>query len=134
MTNTTEPIATVRHYVASFNNGSVDGMTACFASPGSILDGMAPHLWIGPTAASDWYRDVLIEGEHHGATGYTLTLGDIQRNDITGDRAYIIMSAILKFELKGQPMQTPGLFTVVLKQSGGEWLINAWAWAKGIQL
>jgi hypothetical protein len=30
---------------------------------------MAPHVWHGPTATQDWYRDVLIEREHHGAAG-----------------------------------------------------------------
>ena len=44
--------------------------TAAFAVPGSILDGMAPHVWHGATATQDWYRDVLIEGKQHGATDY----------------------------------------------------------------
>ena len=70
---TQDPITTVRQYVNAFNNGDADAMAACFAVPGSILDGMAPHVWTGPTAARDWYRDVLIEGEHHGATGYSLS-------------------------------------------------------------
>jgi len=51
-------------------------MSATFAVPGSILDGMAPHVWYGPTATQDWYRDVLVEGEQHGASGYLVTLGE----------------------------------------------------------
>lgn len=42
-----DPIATVRLYVAAFNKGDVKTMAASFASPGSILDGLAPHLWHG---------------------------------------------------------------------------------------
>jgi hypothetical protein len=109
-------------------------MAACFAPQGSILDGMAPHVWIGDSAARDWYRDVLIEGEHHGASGYTLALGDTRRNDLNGDFAYLVISASLTFELKGNPMQTPGLFTLVLQKTGDAYLIKAWAWAKGITL
>lgn len=124
----------VEQYIAAFNAGDVAGMSACFAVPGSILDGMAPHVWTGPTATADWYRDVVIEGEHHGAAGYTLRLGEVRRNDLNGDSAYMIISAELTFELKGQPMTTPGLFTVVLHHSVDEWLIRAWAWAKGITL
>jgi len=75
-----DPINTVQDYTAAFNNGDADGMAACWGEYGSTLDGMAPHVWTGPTDARDWYRDVLIEGEHHGASGYALELGE-------GDRA-----------------------------------------------
>ena len=68
-----DPIATVRLYVAAFNKGDVKTMAASFASPGSILDGLAPHLWHGPTAAEDWYRDVLVAAEQEGATDYFVT-------------------------------------------------------------
>ena len=127
-----EPMTTVHRYIAAFNDGDADAMAACFADPGSILDGMAPHVWIGTTAARDWYRDVLIEGEHHGASGYSLTLGEVQRNDLNGGSAYLIFSAELTFDLTGQHMATPGLFTVVLHNVAGSWKIRAWAWAKGI--
>jgi hypothetical protein len=63
--NATEPMAAIRHYINAFNQGDADGMAAMFTVPGFILDGMAPHVWHGPTTARDWYRDVLIEGEQH---------------------------------------------------------------------
>jgi hypothetical protein len=65
-----EPTAAVRRYIDAFNRGDRKGMAAAFAVPGSILDGMAPHVWHGLTATEDWYSDVLVEGEHHGAPGY----------------------------------------------------------------
>lgn len=124
----------VQQYIAAFNAGDADAMAGCFAVPGSILDGMAPHVWTGQSAARDWYRDVLIEGEHHGASGYTLELGEMRRNDLNGDNAYLIYSARLTFDLKGRQMATPGLFTVVLNNAADSWKIKAWAWAKGITL
>src|SRR5437867_8091764 len=51
-----------------FNRGDVKTMASIFAVPGMILDGMAPHVWHGTTAAQDWYRDVLVEGEQHGVS------------------------------------------------------------------
>ena len=72
--NATDPMAAIGNYLNAFNRGDGEGMAAMFTVPGSILDGMAPHLWQGPTAAQDWYRDVLIEGEQHGASGYVVTL------------------------------------------------------------
>src|SRR5207342_3494307 len=55
-----DPLAAVRKYVDAFNQGDAAKMAAAFAVPGSILDGMAPHLWQGPTATQDWYKDVLV--------------------------------------------------------------------------
>jgi len=64
---TTNPVTAVQQYIDAFK-GDREGMSAAFAMPGSILDGMAPHLWPRPTASQDWYRDVLIEGEPHVAS------------------------------------------------------------------
>ena len=65
--STNDPLAAIRQYIGAFNEGDAKVMAATFAVRGSILDGMAPHVWQGPTAAQDWYRDVLIEGKQHGA-------------------------------------------------------------------
>src|SRR5919107_3546196 len=90
-----DPIAAVRRYIDAFNKGDAAGMAATFAVPGSILDGMAPHVWQGPTAAQDWYRDVLIEGKQHGASEYFVTLGEPLHNDVTGDSAYVVIPAMM---------------------------------------
>src|SRR5215831_6679924 len=50
---TTDPLAAVRQYIDRFNKGDEKGMAATFAVPGSIIDGMAPHVWQGPTASQD---------------------------------------------------------------------------------
>ena len=83
--NTKDPLAAVHQYIDAFNKGDAKGMAATFAVPGSILDGMAPHVWQGPTATQDWYRDVLVEGEQHGASGYLVTLGEPLHNNVTGE-------------------------------------------------
>ncbi|MBV8831902.1 MAG: hypothetical protein JO108_22050 [Acidobacteriaceae bacterium] len=65
-----DPAAAVRHYIDAFNNGDAKAMAACFAAAGSILDGLAPHVWHGPTACEDWYRDVLVAAKHEGAADF----------------------------------------------------------------
>jgi hypothetical protein len=80
-----DPMAAVRKYVDAFNRSDAAVMATTFAIPGSILDGMAPHVWQGPTATQDWYRDVLLEGKQHGASDYFITLGEPLHNNVTGD-------------------------------------------------
>jgi hypothetical protein len=38
----------VQRYVETFNDRDVEAMAACFAVPGSILDGFAAYLWHWP--------------------------------------------------------------------------------------
>jgi ketosteroid isomerase-like protein len=127
-----DPMATVRNYVDAFNKGDAAEMGMAFAVPGSILDGMAPHVWQGPTATQDWYRDVLIEGKQHGASDYFITLGEPLHNNVTGDSAYVVVPATMTFKLRDkQVTQSGAVFTVALRKLAEGWRIAAWAWAKG---
>ncbi|HKR11263.1 MAG TPA: nuclear transport factor 2 family protein [Pyrinomonadaceae bacterium] len=130
--DTTEPVATVRHYIESFNKGDAKAMAAMCAVPMSILDGMAPHVWHGPAAAEDWYRDAMTEGEHLGATDYSVTLGEPRHNDITGHSAYVVFPTTMTFKLHGKQItQTGAFFTVALRKLNDGWRIASWAWTKG---
>jgi ketosteroid isomerase-like protein len=132
--STNDPMAAVNQYLDGFNKGDVKLMAATFAVPGSILDGMAPHLWQGPTATQDWYRDVLVEGEQYGASDYFVTLGEALHNKITGDSAYVVVPATMTFKVHGKQItQTGAVFTVALRKLAEGWRIAAWAWAKGKQ-
>ena len=88
--------------------------------------------WQGPTASEDWWRDVLAEGEHLGASGYRLSLDEPLHVDVTGDYAYVSVPATMTFDLRGsQVAQTGAVFTVALRKVGAAWRLAAWAWAKG---
>ena len=128
----TDPMAAVRQYVDAFNRGDAAVMASTFTG-GSILDGMAPHVWQGPTATQDWYRDVLIEGKQHAASDYFITLGEPLHNNVTSDSAYVVVPATMTFKLRGEQVtQSGAVFTVALRKLAEGWRIAAWAWAKGI--
>ncbi len=130
--DTMEPVATVRGYVDAFNKGDVEAMAANCAVPTSVLDGLAPHVWQGPTACRDWYRDVLTAGEKEGATGYFVALGEPRHVDVTGDRAYVVFPASMKFNVHGkQVTQSGSTFTVALQKLAEGWRMTSWAWTKG---
>ena len=127
-----DALSTVHRYIDAFNEGDVSGMAAAFAVPGSILDGMAPHVWHGPTAAEDWYRDVLIHIEEDGASDFLVTLGQPLHMDITGDAGYVVVPATMKFKVHGKQItQSGAVYTIALRRVNDSWRIAAWAWAKG---
>ena len=130
--DTSDPSATVRSYIDAFNRGDSEAMSKLCADPMSILDGMAPHVWHGSTSTADWYREVLIEGEHLGASEYNVELGDVKHNNITGENAYVVLPTTMRFKLQGKKVtQTGAFFTVALRKVGEDWLISLWAWTKG---
>ena len=132
MSSSNDPMAALLRYVDAFNQGDSEAMAAACADPMQILDGMAPHVWQGLTAAQDWWRDVLTEGEHLGASGYHITLGEPRHVDVTGDYGYVVVPATMTFDLRGKQMtQTGSVFTAALRKVGEEWRLAAWAWAKG---
>jgi len=132
MATSNDPMAAVHQYVNAFNSGDAKAMAAACADPMQILDGMSPHVWQGSTAADDWYRDALTEGEHLGVTDYRIGLGEPQHVDVTGDYAYVVVPATFDYNVQGKPVnQTGAVFTVALRKVGPEWRLTAWAWSKG---
>ena len=124
--STETPWAAVHQYLDAFNRGDVQAMAATFSVPGQILDGMAPHVWQGPTAAQDWYRDVLSEGKGHGASGYFVSVGEPLHNDVTGDTAYVVLPATMTFDLNGTKVtQSGAMFTVALRKTAEGWRVAA---------
>ena len=134
MADTADPMEAVRNYIDCFNKGNVAGMAATCAAPMSINDGMPPHVWHGPTASQDWYRDVLITGEQEGASDYVVDLGDPLHCKITGDSAYVAVPATMSFTFRGKRVKQSGsVFTVALRRLAADWHLAAWAWTKGTQ-
>jgi ketosteroid isomerase-like protein len=127
-----QPVSAVRQYIDAFNRGDAKAMAAMCADPMSILDGMAPHVWHGPTATQDWYKDVLAEGEHLDAKGYHVTLGKPLHANVTGDAGYVVVPATMTFKLKGKKVtQSGAFFTVALRKLPAGWRLASWAWTKG---
>lgn len=132
MSDSADAVTAVHQYIAAFNNGDAKAMAAVCSDPMSILDGMAPHVWHGPSATQDWYKDVLAEGEHLGASGYQVTLGKETHANVTGNAAYVVVPATMRFNLKEKHVTQSGAnFIVALRKVPAGWRLANWAWAKG---
>ncbi len=132
--STADPLAAVHRYIAAFNHGDVAEMASSFDSAATILDGMAPHVWQGSSAVQDWYRDVMTESAHLGASNYDVTVGTPVHNCVSDDRAYLVLPATMTFSRDGaRVIQDGAFFTVALRRRSQDWRITAWAWTKGIQ-
>lgn len=132
--STADPLAAVQRYIAAFNDGDVAAMASAFDSAGNILDGMPPHVWQGPSAVQNWYRDVMTESAHLGASHYEVAVGAPMHNSVSDDHAYLVLPATMTFRLNSaQVTQDGAFFTVALRRVSQGWRITAWAWTKGDQ-
>ena len=128
-----DALSTVHRCIDAFNKGDVKEMAAAFTVPGSILDGMPPHVWHGTTAAEDWYREVLIDTKREGASDFCVTVGQPRHLEITGDAAYMVVPATMRFKVHGNLItQSGAVFTMALQRLSDGRRIAAWARAKGI--
>lgn len=127
-----DPLAAVHRYIQAFNNGDVTAMSAIFDDEGAVLDGMAPHVWSGPSAVEHWYRDVMTKSAQLGASDYVVAVDEPLHHDVSEDTAYLVFPASLDSRLNGAPVvQTGAIFTVALRRRAGDWRIAAWTWTKG---
>jgi len=132
--NANEPIGTVRSYVEAFNRGDVEAMAASFAVPGFILDGMPPHVWQGPNAPRDWFRDAQAMAKKQKLTEEHIVLtGDPLHQQVTGKSAYVVVPVSFSYKMNGKLVNQSGAyFTIALTQVSGVWHIASWAWTKGV--
>jgi hypothetical protein len=113
----------VLQYVDACNIGDPVAMAATCADTMQILDGMSRHVWQGPSAAEDWWRDVLSESDRIGASGYHNTSGshvmsmsrvitgmswfpricrlNLRENDRNGHWWYLALSGLRRSDIAG---------------------------------
>ena len=124
-------MATVRQFVNGFNTGDMKSAAAACDSPAFVIDDFPPHAWAGATACADWARAYAASVRDAGITGGIVTMGTPLHDDVTGDRAYVVVPTTFAYKLHGKPVvETGAEWTLALKKTAAGWRIEAWAWAK----
>jgi hypothetical protein len=121
--------APINRFLDSFNKGDVKGAAAAHLATGvSIIDEVPPHVWQGPKAFATWVDDLTKNDKAAGITEEKVTLGDVTREVVSGDTAYVVVAATYSFKQKGVAMTEPAQMTFALKKAGDAWKISAWTW------
>jgi hypothetical protein len=122
-------VTTVRAFIDAFNKGDLAGAQATNAADESIIDEVPPHEWHGPGAFQAWLADLGKTSTAAGQTDEKVTLGQVVRDQIDGDTAYVVVKVTFNYLQHGKPVVEPAEISAALANQGGAWKITGWAWA-----
>jgi hypothetical protein len=70
-----------------------------------------------------------------GYANFICAIGKPRHAELKGDRAYIVVPASLKYDIRGKPAKESGsVWTVALEKKSSGWRIVAWTWAEGTDI
>jgi len=120
--------ATIKAFGDAFNKGDMKAAKALHTAAPNIQDEFPPYAWKG---FDSWGADLGKWEAAQGISGDKMVVGAPTREEIMGDRAYVIAPATLTYQQKGRAMREVAEFTFVLAREGGAWKIAGWTWTAG---
>jgi ketosteroid isomerase-like protein len=123
-------MAPIQKFVDSFNKGDAAAAAATHAAGAelAIMDEVPPYIWRGAQAFQTWSADLAKDSEKQGITDQAVTLGAPTRQELSGDRAYVVVPAVYTFKQRGVSMREAAQMTFALKKEADGWRIHGWTW------
>ena len=116
--------------VADFNKGDAKGWAAACADQTSIIDNIPPYRWDGAGACTAWWNAYQAGAKKGGITEGAVEIAKVRHAEVTGDSAYVVLTANYSDKQKGKSTAENGSsFALVLNKSATGWHIISWSWA-----
>lgn len=121
--------APIKAFGDAFSKGDMATAMATHVPAGAVIvDELPPYVWTGATAFSDWGASFAKDAAARGLTEPNVTIGAPTREEVTGDRAYVIVPATYSFKQKGVAMREAAQMTFTLAKTEAGWKITSWTW------
>lgn len=115
----------------AFNRKDPTAFNSVFGGDVVIVDGFAPFRWIGPGAEARWWADGEAWGKTGGVVKEHISLEGIRCCEVSGTRAYAVLSATLTITLKtAEPIVRPGTLTYTFARQGDAWKAEGQYWGR----
>ena len=125
-------LAVVHHWVDSFNKGDSASALATCADESAIIDDVPPYQWHGAGACKAWYNDLSAFLKKNEMAFDNSTIDKVRNFEVTGDRAYAVVSATFTTKVKDAPQTEKGIWTFAMKKGGQGWRITGWTWTPAV--
>jgi ketosteroid isomerase-like protein len=120
--------AVIRQFADALHAGDMKKARTFLTKRVGIVDDTAPYYWGGTHAMESWLADRGKEMEADGVSEGDAQLGQLTREEITGNHAYVIVPATYTYRQKGMAMRQPAQLTYFLDKSAAGWKIAGWTW------
>ena len=123
--------AVINTVLGGFNNKDAVLYNSAFSVDAVVIDGIAPYRWTGPNAAARWFSDAEKWVHEFGVENENIACDRIVHVSVAGTHAYVVLSAMLSFSLKGgQTGSRPGILTFTFGKDGDKWKVESQAWGR----
>jgi ketosteroid isomerase-like protein len=126
-----EIMALINTALDAFNRKDSAVFNSVYGGDVVIVDGFAPSRWIGPGAQARWWADAETWGKAGGAVNEHISFEGIRYCEVSGTRAYAVLSATLTITLKtGAPIVRPGIPVYTFARQGDVWKAEGQMWGR----
>jgi ketosteroid isomerase-like protein len=113
----------------AFNCGDLSGFGALWADEvDAIINQAPPYVWTGDDALRRWLAASGSHASSAGVTEQSITGGTPHWLEIVGDRAFVVMPVVLRFEQGGIRLQQRGRQVCVLIRTPHGWRFKSLAY------
>lgn len=122
-------INAVRQMVDAVNRAEFSTAVAAFSQDAAIVEDIAPYIWRGPGAPSDWLAAMGANAASMNIQSVLMTLAEPNRVEVHAEAAYALFPGELRMVAAGADLVADGSLTLTLRRSGDRWLIDSLAWS-----
>lgn len=98
---------------------------ASCANDAAVLDVLPPYEWHGPGACASFAKDYDASVRKLRIVGEVGTMGEPNRFDVAGDRAYLSVPVTYPYTQKGKLVKLTGTLAFALRRNTAGWRITA---------
>ena len=123
-------MSAVHQIVDGFNKGDAAMFLSSCDKETAIVDEVPPHEWHGPGGCAQWMKDYGAFVEKEQIENAVTTLGSPHRIQVSGENAYVVISAKCDYKQRGKPVHENVIVTLALHKVDTVWRLTGWTWAR----
>ena len=122
-------VTAVLGLVNAVNGADFDTAVSAFTDAPIIIEDIAPYIWRGSDAPSDWLSAMGANAARLNVQSVLMTLEQPTRVEVVDGAAYAVFPGRLSLVAPEANLVADGTLTFILKSTGDRWLIDSLVWS-----
>lgn len=122
-------LTAVLDMVDAVNRADFAAAIAAFTEAPVIVEDIAPYIWRGADAPSEWLSAMGANAARLGVPSVMMVLKQPGRVEVDAEAAYVVFPGELRLAAVGRDLVAQGVLTLTLQNARGRWLISSLIWS-----